>query len=81
MKLKLTAFLVVWECFALTIASAQIPAAKITGMVLDNTNKPVDGATVILLITKDSVVVKTMLANADGSFAFENLKDNTYQLK
>jgi len=43
--------------------------------------KPLDGATVILLVAKDSSVVSSQLANKDGSFAFENLKDDTYLVK
>ncbi len=43
--------------------------------------KPLDGATVILLIAKDSTVVSKQLANPDGSFDFQNLKDDTYLIK
>jgi outer membrane receptor protein involved in Fe transport len=60
---------------------AQTSGAKISGTVTDNTKKPADGSTVLLLTARDSAVVKTMLANADGSFAFPGLKDNTYRIK
>jgi hypothetical protein len=73
-------FLTTWACFALTFAKAQTPGAKISGTITDGA-KPIDGATVILLAAKDSAVVKTELTNADGSFAFQNLKDNTYIIK
>ncbi|HEY8929077.1 MAG TPA: outer membrane beta-barrel protein [Mucilaginibacter sp.] len=62
-------------------ADAQTPAGKISGKILDESKKPLDGATVILLAAKDSAVVSTQLANQDGSFAFQNLKDDTYLIK
>ena len=62
-------------------ADAQTAGGKISGSVLDETKKPLDGATVILLIAKDSTVVGTQLAGKDGNFDFQNLKDNTYLVK
>jgi len=62
-------------------AQAQTPTGKISGKVLDETKKPLDGATVILLAAKDSAVVSTQLANQDGTFIFQNLKDDTYLIK
>jgi len=62
-------------------ASAQTADGKISGAVLDDAKKPLDGATVVLLSAKDSAVVSTELVKPDGSFAFENLKDNTYLVK
>jgi len=73
-------FLTLFGTFVLNFANAQTPAAKISGTIIDGT-KPVDGATVILLTAKDSIVVKTGLANTYGSFTFQNLKDNTYIIK
>jgi hypothetical protein len=61
--------------------NAQTTGGKISGSVLDNTKKPLDGATVILLTAKDSSVISNQLANPDGSFAFQNIKDNTYIIK
>lgn len=67
--------------FALNFAQAQTPTGKISGIVLDNDKKSVDGATVLLLTVKDSVTVRSLLANADGSFAFVGLKNGTYSIK
>ncbi|MEN0053239.1 MAG: outer membrane beta-barrel protein [Mucilaginibacter sp.] len=67
--------------FVFHIADAQTSDGKISGSVLDDARKPLDGATVILLIAKDSVVVGTKLADQDGSFSFQNLKYNTYAVK
>jgi hypothetical protein len=62
-------------------AKAVSPDGKISGLVLDDAKKPIDAATVILLTAKDSAVVSTQFANRDGSFTFQNLKDNAYILK
>lgn len=62
-------------------ANAQTTEGTISGSVLDDAKKPLEGATVILLSAKDSTVVSTQLANPDGSFAFQNLRDNTYLIK
>ncbi|WP_109605316.1 hypothetical protein [Mucilaginibacter oryzae] len=43
-------------------ARAQNPTGKISGTVLDEIKKPLDGATIVLLIAKDSSVVSTQLA-------------------
>ena len=65
----------------LNFAKAQTAGGKISGSVLDASKKPLDGATVILLTAKDSTEVSKQLANPDGSFAFQNLKDNNYLLR
>lgn len=62
-------------------AHAQKAASQISGVVLDDAKKPLDGATVILLVAKDSAVVNTQLSKVDGSFNFQNLKDNAYVIK
>jgi hypothetical protein len=81
MKLKQVLFLTLFALLLLNFANAQTSGGKISGSVLDDAKKPLDGATVILLVAKDSTVVGTQLANPDGSFAFQNLKDNIYLIK
>ncbi|GAA3991235.1 TonB-dependent receptor [Mucilaginibacter dorajii] len=81
MKFVQVLFLTVFTLFVFNFAYAQSPGAKISGSVLDGAKRPLDGATVILLTAKDSAVVHTQLVNADGSFAFQNLKNNTYLIK
>jgi len=81
MKLLYSSFLTLFTLFLFNVANAQTKDGKISGTVLDDAKKPLDGATVILLIAKDSVVAGTKLANPDGSFAFQNLKDNSYIIK
>ncbi|NHA07174.1 TonB-dependent receptor [Mucilaginibacter sp. HC2] len=81
MKLPSLIFLTFFTLFLFNFADAQTKGGSISGAVLDDARKPLDGATVILLTAKDSVVLSTKLANTDGSFAFQNLKDNTYIIK
>ena len=81
MKLLYLSILTLFTLFLFSFANAQTKDGKISGAVLDDARKPLDGATVILLTAKDSVVLGTKLANPDGSFAFQNLKDNNYIIK
>ncbi|EHQ29357.1 TonB-dependent receptor [Mucilaginibacter paludis] len=80
MKILTLVLLTIWTCFAPAFAFAQQPGAKITGLILDEQHKPIDGATVILLNVKDSVTVKTLLTNADGSFYFDRIMDGNYRV-
>jgi len=81
MKLIHLLFLTVFTLLLFSFANAQTTGGKISGAILDDAKKPLDGATVILLIAKDSTVVTTQITNPDGSFAFQNLTDNTYLIK
>jgi len=57
---------------------AQAPG-KISGKIIDGGNqKIIDAATLSLLRAKDSVLLRTSVADKDGSFGFENLKDGSY---
>ena len=80
MRFKLLLFLSIFTLL-FHFAQAQTATGKISGKVLDEAKKPLDGATVILLAAKDSAVVSTQLANQDGTFIFQNLKDDTYLIK
>jgi hypothetical protein len=81
MNLRQVFLLALFSIILINYAKAAGPDGKISGLVLDDTKKPIDAATVILLTAKDSVVVSTQFANRDGSFTFQNLKDNTYIVK
>ncbi len=81
MKLKQLPFLTLFTLLLFNFVKAQTTGGKISGSVLDDTKNPLDGATVILLIAKDSTVVSSQLVSKDGSFAFQNLEDNTYLIK
>jgi hypothetical protein len=81
MRLRIVFFLTLFALLFFSLADAQTQSGKISGLILDNARKPLDGATVILLSAKDSAVVSTQLSNHDGSFNFQNLKDNVYLVK
>jgi hypothetical protein len=81
MRLIFLLLLTLFTSFLFNSAKAQTPGSKISGQVLDNNKKPLDGATVILLTAKDSAVISTQLVNPDGSFIFQNIKDGTYIIK
>lgn len=80
MKTNKLNFFIFLSFLSSTCTSAQTPSAKISGIVWDIHHRPVLGATVILLNARDSSEAGTTLANAGGSFSFENLKNNTYQV-
>lgn len=62
-----------------TFCSFAQNGGKITGMIKDGGNqKVIDAASISLLRSQDSSLVKTSLTNKDGSFSFENLKDGKY---
>lgn len=81
MKLIRVFLLPLFMLLLFNVAQAQTNSGKISGIVLDDTKKPLDGATVILLAAKDSSVVGTQLVNPDGGFVFKNVNDDTYLIK
>lgn len=81
MRLKLLLFSCLFIVSGSGIVKAQTAAGKISGSVLDEGRKPLDGATVVLLAAKDSAVVSSQLVNADGSFAFGSVKNGEYLIK
>ncbi len=65
-------------------ATAALPThaqQRLAGKVLDNTQKPVEGAILSLLFAKDSLMAKTYITEADGKFEFNNLKPTDYRLQ
>jgi len=81
MKLIQVLLLPICTLLLFNFAQAQTAGGKISGAVFDDTKKPLDGATVILIVAKDSSLVSTRLVNSDGGFTFQNLKDDTYLIK
>jgi outer membrane receptor protein involved in Fe transport len=54
-------------------------AGKVSGSIKDGGNqKIIDAATISLLRTKDSSLVKTAITDKDGNFIFEKVKDGAY---
>ncbi|MBE9668699.1 outer membrane beta-barrel family protein [Mucilaginibacter boryungensis] len=65
----------------ISFAQAIKPAAKITGSIVTTENKPVEFATVSLLRTKDSAIVKGALGNEAGVYALTNIANGNYIIK
>ena len=54
---------------------------KITGKILDEQQKPIDGATAELLRGKDSSLIKVAISNKSGVIEFENIRFGSYFVK
>ncbi|HNU89290.1 MAG TPA: outer membrane beta-barrel family protein [Ferruginibacter sp.] len=64
---------------SIAVCSFAQSGAKVTGSIKDGGNqKVIDAASVSLLNAKDSSLVKTAVADKNGNFSFENLKDGNY---
>src|SRR5689334_7587683 len=61
-----------------SIAGLAQSKGKITGRVIDGSQKIVESATVSLLRAKDSSVVKFSVASKEGNFVFEDIADGKY---
>lgn len=75
---KLIALLV--SVFIGIASFAQQTSTKIKG-VIENNSKGLEAATVSVLNTKDSSLVKMGISNKTGQFEIENLKPSTYLIK
>ncbi len=66
---------------AIGMSSFAQSGGKISGSIKDGGNqKVIDAATISLLKSKDSSLVKAAVTDKDGNFIFENLKDGKYLL-
>ncbi|MEN9569130.1 MAG: hypothetical protein RL172_361 [Bacteroidota bacterium] len=64
---------------SISIASIAQTSGKISGSVQDaNSKKMIEAATVTLLKSADSSLIKTSVADKDGNFYFENIKEGSY---
>lgn len=75
------AFLALWITIAFTSVQAQVPELKIHGVVVDEGAKAIEAATVALYNAKDSVLLKTILTEANGNFTFKGIAPGKYQLR
>ncbi|MCW3110933.1 MAG: TonB-dependent receptor plug [Segetibacter sp.] len=65
--------------FAVIISFQTVHAqSKIYGLVVEGNNKPLFQANVLLLRSKDSALVKGIVAEASGSFSFNNIPAGKY---
>ncbi|MDB5208092.1 MAG: TonB-dependent receptor [Flavisolibacter sp.] len=53
-------------------------SGKVTGAVIDGSQKTIESATIALLKAKDSSNVKFAVAGKDGAFSFEGIADGRY---
>ena len=74
-------FLLPLFLIALSLSSiAQVANGKLKGTVTDETQKPVESATVSLLKAKDSSLFKMIATDASGAYSFENIATGKYLL-
>jgi outer membrane receptor protein involved in Fe transport len=64
-----------------TIGFAQSSKGKVTATILNEQKNPVDGATVELLRSTDSALVKTAIADKAGSIELDNINPSTYIIR
>ncbi|MEO8254240.1 MAG: TonB-dependent receptor [Flavobacterium sp.] len=78
MKLFIATTLILFiTCYTLL---AQIPTGKISGTIVDTKGDFIEGATVLLLLSKDSSIVKSMFTEKSGAFVFENVHLGVYMI-
>ena len=65
--------------FTVRIISAQ-NTGSISGKIADSLQRPLEGATVLLVADTKHVTVKTALSDHKGHFALEKIKFGTYKL-
>ena len=64
-----------------TMAAEKTKQCTISGVILDEQNKPVDYVTVGLFKVSDSSLVKTALTTPDGRFEFISINPGNYYIK
>lgn len=77
--MKLISTLLLLTAFG-TFSFAQQKGADISGKIIENTEKPLPQATVMLLKAKDSSLVKTAITNAAGVYKMINIMPGSYFL-
>ena len=58
--------------------TAQTNIGKISGIITDDKQKPIDGATVTLLKSKDGALVKVSVSDKNGRYEFEKISFGEY---
>ena len=72
--------LLLFMIFLMAAAEQTGAQSKIQGRIVDSAWSPVANANVLLLNSKDSVLVKGLLSSENGFFLFENVKPGSYLL-
>ena len=65
------------SCLGVTGLSAQ---SSIKGKIVDEKQKPLKGASILLLQQKDSSLVLSAISDADGVYTFNDVKNGTYRV-
>jgi hypothetical protein len=72
-------FLTIFFVLSCLFVSAQNPGT-ISGRVTDSLQRPLEGATILLVTGEKDTPVKSALSDDKGSFVLEHLKSGTYKL-
>ena len=67
--------LLLFTCYCSTSTNAQ---SKLQGLVINGKSEPLSEATVLLLNSRDSSLVKGLLTKTGGLYAFENVSPGKY---
>jgi iron complex outermembrane receptor protein len=67
----------VWLCFAVYLPAS---AGTITGKILDENQQPVEFATITLVKSQDSSLVKGEFSDANGLFSLEEIQNGRFDL-
>ncbi|MDX2046215.1 MAG: TonB-dependent receptor [Chitinophagaceae bacterium] len=78
MKRRITHLSIAFLLFLTGFSVRAQTNSKVTGQVLDKNKKPFEKATVTLLRSKDSALVKIDFSNASGYYEFEYVKPGSY---
>src|SRR6187402_3976687 len=62
------------------IVFSQTKIGRISGVITDESQKPVQSASVSLLRAKDSSLVKIAVTNKEGKYEFENINEGKFLL-
>ncbi len=73
-------FIFCLSCLLTCSLYAQDPAGAVTGKVVEISQKPLEGATILLVTAKDSAVYKSTISAGDGLFSIERVKFGTYKI-
>jgi outer membrane receptor protein involved in Fe transport len=78
MMKKISALLIIISIAIPFLTRAQVRDSKVTGSVIDGSQKTIESSTITLLRVKDSSVVKMSVADKNGKFVFENIPVGKY---
>ena len=75
---KLTVTFLMLLVFSCITTAQTSERGKITVKIIDEQQKPIEGATAELLRAKDSALVKVAISNRSGVAEFENIRFGSY---